>query len=179
MNRDAPCASGLTFRRTPLPKDAEAIFSIVSSSGFFSPEEADMAVELLQEYEAKGEQSGYSFVFADTLNAETVGYGCYGPIACTQNRFDLYWIAMSETHRGQGLGKALLRAIEQAALTDGCHRLYVETSMRLQYTPTRRFYEKNGYLRDVVQWDFYKPGEDKIIYFKDFPSSKNERISAD
>ncbi|WP_051261635.1 GNAT family N-acetyltransferase [Desulfovibrio inopinatus] len=167
MRRVDLYATGLTFRRKPLSGDADTIFHIVSSSGYFSSEEAVMAVELLEEYEAKGEKSGYSFVFADDMDGKTVGYGCYGPISCTQNRFNLYWIAVSETYRGQGVGKSLLQAIEQAAWAEGCQRLYVETSMRLQYTPTRRFYEKNGYLRDAVQWDYYRPGEDKIIYFKD------------
>ena len=46
----------------------------------------------------------------------------------------------------------------------GGRRVYVETSGRAQYEPTRRFYEACGYAREAVLTDFYAPGDDKVIY---------------
>jgi hypothetical protein len=44
--------------------------------------------------------------------------------------------------------------------------VYVETSSRDQYEPTRRFYLKCGYRVDAVLEDFYAPGDGKVIFVK-------------
>ena len=45
-------------------------------------------------------------------------------------------------------------------------RIYIETSNRGQYVPTRAFYLKCGYAEDAVLREFYGPGDDKVIYVK-------------
>jgi hypothetical protein len=45
-------------------------------------------------------------------------------------------------------------------------RVYVDTSGRAQYAPTRAFYERLGYLPAAVLDDFYAPGDPKVIYCK-------------
>jgi hypothetical protein len=44
--------------------------------------------------------------------------------------------------------------------------MYVDTSGRAQYAPTRAFYEHMGYERAAVLEDFYAPGDAKVIYSK-------------
>jgi hypothetical protein len=41
--------------------------------------------------------------------------------------------------------------------------VYVETSGRAQYEPTRDFYMHCGYEVEAVLADFYAPGDDKVI----------------
>jgi hypothetical protein len=48
----------------------------------------------------------------------------------------------------------------------GGHLAVVETSGKAQYVSTRRFYERIGYLESSRVWDFYAPGDDKVIYIK-------------
>ncbi len=60
-----------------------------------------------------GEESGYHFIFVE-INNETVGYACFGPIPATKYSYDLYWIAVDERERGNGLGKILMSEIENA-----------------------------------------------------------------
>lgn len=47
------------------PDDRRAVRDIVRSTGFFSTEEEAIAVELVEERLARGEASGYEFVFAE------------------------------------------------------------------------------------------------------------------
>jgi len=56
---------GISYRDKPIPSDVDSILNIVRSSGFFSTEEVEMAVELVQENLSKGESSGYCFLLVE------------------------------------------------------------------------------------------------------------------
>jgi GNAT superfamily N-acetyltransferase len=155
-------ADRAVLRSQVRPSDVAAVRDIVGSSGFFSAAELDVAVELVEDRLAKGEASDYRFLFAD-LDGQRIGYACYGPIACTAGSFDLYWIAVHEGHRGRGLGRRLMAATEGLIRKEGGHRVYVETSSRAQYAPTREFYLKCGYRIEATLEDFYAPGDSKVI----------------
>ncbi|MBU0640577.1 MAG: GNAT family N-acetyltransferase [Planctomycetes bacterium] len=153
------------FRDTVRGADVPAVRSIVASSGFFAPHEIDIAVELVEEHLARGAASGYHFIFAD-VDGDPIGYACYGPIGCTVGSFDLYWIAVRAACRGHGLGRRLLSEVERRVRRAGGRRLYVETSSRALYEPTRGFYERCGYSAEARLDDFYGPGDAKVIYVK-------------
>jgi D-alanine-D-alanine ligase len=153
------------FRTSVHPADAGAVRDIVTSSGFFSAAEIDVAVELVEEHLSKGETSGYLFLFAEE-DGRTIGYACYGPIACTTASYDLYWIAVHADHRGHGLGRRLAAEVERLIAARGGARVYAETSSRPQYQPTRAFYERCGYARDAEMEDFYAPGDGKVVYVR-------------
>jgi GNAT superfamily N-acetyltransferase len=157
--------NSIQFRQNISPSDKQAIRDIITSTKFFNNQEIDVAVELIKERLEKGEASGYYFVFADFEN-RTVGYSCYGPIPGTKSSFDLYWIAVHHEFRGKGIGKVLLQATEQAIQKMGGHRIYVETSSRAQYAPTRAFYESCSYEMEAVLQDFYATGDSKCIFVK-------------
>jgi len=153
------------LRAGPRSADVGAVREIVSSTGFFHPAEIDVAVELVEEYLQRGPASGYRFVFAETAG-RVIGYTCYGPIACAVGSFDLYWIAVHRDQRGRGLGRWLLAETERRIAAADGRGVYVETSGRAQYEPTRRFYEACGYRCEAALRDFYAPGDDKLIYVK-------------
>jgi GNAT superfamily N-acetyltransferase len=155
----------VSFRAEVGPEDRARIRDIVASSGFFYPGEIEVAVELVDERLSKGKASGYHFVLAD-LGGRTVGYACFGPIACTQSSYDLYWIAVHRDFRTKGLGRRLIDRSERAVAAQGGCRIYVETSSRIQYEPTRAFYRHMGYVEQARLADFYGPGDDKVICVK-------------
>jgi D-alanine-D-alanine ligase len=155
----------LLFRENVLPGDNAAIRAIVASSGFFYDHEVEVAVELVEERQEKGVQSGYFFVFAEQ-EGRVVGYCCYGPIACTSGSFDLFWIAVHNDCRGQGIGKILLKKNEELIAAQGGRGIWVETSGQEKYQPTRDFYVHNDYQLEAVLKDFYGPGDDKFIFVK-------------
>jgi len=156
---------GITFRHELEPEDRDLVRAIVESTGFFNPAEVDVAVELVDERLAKGPASGYHFLLAQR-EGRTVGYTCYGPIAGTAASFDLYWIAVEDSLRRQGLGRFLLDQTERLIAQAGGRQVYVETSSRDQYRPTRTFYERSGYGLEALIEDFYAPGDHKVIYVK-------------
>ena len=156
----------VTLRRDVRAGDPEVVRGITESTGFFYAEEVATAVELVDERLAKGDASGYSFVFAED-GGRTIGYACFGPIACTKASFDLYWIAVHADARGKKIGTLLLDESERLIREAGGRRIYVETSSRPLYEPTRAFYLARGYREEARLAEFYGPGDAKVIYVKE------------
>lgn len=157
--------NGLTFRSAVTPADEAAVDAIVRSTGFFSEEEAEVAAELVRERLEKGIESGYYFVFAER-DGDVAGYACFGPIPLTRSGYDLYWIAVSNTERGRGIGRLIMAEVESEARKLGGERIYADTSSREQYAPTRGFYESCGMGVAAVFEEFYTPGDSKVVYSK-------------
>ncbi len=158
-------SKALSWRITPKVSDLAAVRDIIESSAFFSAEEVAVAIELVEERLQRGEAGGYRFIFAERVG-RVFGYACYGPIAGTKASFDLYWIAVHETIRRQGLGAKLLRRVERAVAVAGGGDIYVETSSRAQYRPTRAFYAHHAYRRAAFLPGFYGPDDGKVVYVK-------------
>ena len=154
-----------TLRYEVVADDRVQVRRIVEATGFFSPAEVEVALELVDERLRRGDASGYYFVFAQR-GGPAAGYACYGPIAGTTASFDLYWIAVHPASQGAGLGRLLLAESERLIAGAGGRRVYIETSHRAQYVSTRAFYERNGYHLEAILKDFYAPGDDKAIFVK-------------
>jgi ribosomal protein S18 acetylase RimI-like enzyme len=154
----------LNVRWEPTTEDIEAVRDLVERTAYFSAEEVGIAAELVEERLAKGAESGYEFVLADDEAGRLLGYACFGKIPCTTNRYDLYWIAVEPEKQGRGLGRELLRAVEERIVSLGGVRVYVDTSTKPQYAATRSFYERCGYELDAALEGFYGPGDGKAIY---------------
>lgn len=154
------------YRDVPTAADEDAVRQLVRATGFFSDEEVEIAAELVRERLEKGlADDGYHFVFLD-LGGALAAYACYGRIPGTETSFDLYWIATRPADRGKGLGRALLAEAERRIEQLGGRRVYVETSSRPQYEPTRGFYRACGYEQLALLADFYREGDGKVIYGK-------------
>jgi D-alanine-D-alanine ligase len=155
----------LGLREEPTARDCGAVRELTAATGFFSDDEVAVAVELIDARLAQGLASGYRFLFADG-DGGLDGYVCYGPIALTQSSFDLYWIAVRPEAQRMGLGRRLMDAAEERARELGATAMYVETSSRPQYEPTRAFYRRLGYRSAAELPDFYGPGAGQVIFAK-------------
>ena len=165
MNND-----NLSFNYRLKKGDEQTVRNITERTGFFTSDEVNIAEELAVEHLTKGEhESGYHFIFAH-INSATVAYTCYGPIPGSDFGYDLYWIVTDIKSRGKGYGKKLLKETERVIWEVGGRIIYAETSSTAQYEPTRAFYEHNGYLKEAVLRDFYRPGDSKVIYSKKLPT---------
>lgn len=153
----------MTVRGTVISADVQNVRKILQSTGFFYPDEIKVAEELVEDGMRAG--SEYHFFFAEE-HGEVVGFTCYGHIACTRGSFDLYWIAVSSASQSKGVGHHLLKITEDAIRALGGTRVYIETSARALYEPTRAFYLSQGYREASVLADFYAAGDDKITYVK-------------
>jgi len=155
----------ITFRRDVRESDRTAVRKIVEATGYFSADETDVAVELVEERLTKGEASGYHFVFVESVGA-VIGYAVYGPCPATIYSYDIYWMAVYPDCQGQGIGGKMLAMCESLIREQGGRRIYMDTSGRAQYEPTRRLYSARGYLQAANLPDYYAPGEAKITYVK-------------
>lgn len=154
-----------TLRYDVTPSDRDVIKRIVEGTGFFRTDEISVAVELIDERLKKGDASGYYFILAEMVGIVT-GYACYGPIACTLGSYDLHWIAVDPAYQRRSLGRILLREVERHVLQNGGRHIYIETSGRPQYIPTRSFYQQCGYQIAAVLPDFYDRNDDKVVWRK-------------
>ena len=158
--------ASICLRTRVTAQDIIDIATMVADTGFFSPDEEDIAVELAQESLQDGpDESGYHFLLADDATThKLLGYACLGPTPGTEGTFDLYWVVVSPSAQGRGLGRELLQKAAAQVQAAGGRLLYAETSGREQYEPTRRFYTACGFASEAVLKDFYRPGDDKVIF---------------
>ena len=154
------------FRDHPRATDVDAGERVVRLTGVFNEGEVSIARELIEENLAKGaEASGYHFLFADGARGVD-GYTCFGPIAGTAGRWELYWIAVDPGAHWSGLGKRLQAASEEAVRALGGVMMIAETSTRPDYAPARRFYLAQGYrlLAEIPDW--HDDGDGLAIFGK-------------
>jgi ribosomal protein S18 acetylase RimI-like enzyme len=150
------------------PDDRAPLAELLRATGFFNPQEVEVALELVDDRLARGASSHYRFLVLEE-GKTVVGYACWGVIPGTLASADLYWIAVHPGRQGQGLGRTMMEAAESWMAQEGRVRVYLETSTRPQYEPTRAFYERCGYEIVAELPDFYAPGDGKAIFFKLLP----------
>jgi len=155
----------LSIRRGLNPSDREPLESLIRATAFFNSEEIEVALELVDDRLANGEASHYRFLVGEK-GGRVAGYACWGPIPGTVASADLYWIVVHPDFQGQRAGTTLLRAAEEWMAATGRTRVYVETSTRPQYLPTRAFYAACGYQLVSELVDFYAPGDGKATFLK-------------
>ncbi len=158
----------MNIRSELRPEDRAPLIELLRSTGFFNAQELEVALELVDDRLAHGPRSHYRFLVLEE-EGTVVGYACWGVIHGTQASADLYWIAVRPDHQGRGLGGTLMEAAEGWMAQEGRVRVYLETSTRPQYEPTRAFYVRCGYRVVAELPDFYAPGDGKAIYFKLLP----------
>lgn len=158
-----PNSAALTFRYDVQPADVDALTRMVMGTGFFYAHEVAVAKELVEERLTRGRASGYEFVIAEE-SGQLLGYTCFGEIACTQGSYDLYWIVVDKAQQKRGIGTALLQETEARVRALHGRRIYIETSARPQYEPTRAFYLRAGYHQAALLPEFYGPDDGKLIY---------------
>ncbi|MBL8921976.1 MAG: GNAT family N-acetyltransferase [Myxococcaceae bacterium] len=130
----------------------------------FTADEVECALELI---DAAVQQNSKDYqVLVALRDGKIVGYVCYGPTPMTDGTFDLYWIASDPMVRGQGVGAALVSAMEGDIRRRKGRLIRVETSAMEAYGPTRGFYAAMQYKEESRFRDFYKPGEDLIVLAK-------------
>jgi ribosomal protein S18 acetylase RimI-like enzyme len=130
----------------------------------FSPAEVACALELIDLALTPGNPD-YSVLVA-SKGKKLVGYICFGPTPMTDRTFDLYWIASAPEVRGQGVGAALVSAMEGELRRRKARLIRVETSALEAYGPTRGFYQAMQYREEARFRNFYKDSEDLIILAK-------------
>lgn len=146
-------------------QDRQPLSELLRRIETFSPGEVDCALELIDAVVEKPDHPDYQILTAER-EGQLIGYICYGPTPMTEGTYDLYWIASDPKVRGQGVGAALVSAMEGDLRRREGRLIRVETSATEAYGPTRGFYEAMKYVEEARFRDFYKVGDDLIILKK-------------
>lgn len=143
----------------------------VRRQGELLPEEIEDDMNQLRE-SLKGGNSRY--LVAETLDGRVVGMMGLIPEpkpevkqhATTEKPMELVRAYVDkEFRRGQGVGTALIRGIEQLARDSGVTEILLDSGPRYKESG-HGFYDKQGYQRIGVNKDFYGPGGDAVVWQK-------------
>jgi len=149
------------------PDDRPALKNILASSGFFYDFEIEVALSLADETFEKGQkESGYYWIRLID-DGKVIGFANFGLNPSSVHSYDLYWVAVLEEYRMKHYGSLMLSKTEERVKELGGKILWIETSGRPLYEPTRHFYLKNGYELEGTLRDFYGPGDAKLVYRKE------------
>jgi ribosomal protein S18 acetylase RimI-like enzyme len=149
------------FRR----EDREPIRTLLTDTGVFTDEEVAIALELMDVVLDKPDQKDYIINVCEEEN-EVLGYYCIGPTPATQSTYDLYWIATKPSVHRRGIGSTLDEHARNLIKSQGGTLVIAETSSQPKYEKTRAFYTTRRYSELARIRDYYRPGDDLIVYGK-------------
>jgi len=149
-------------------QDKEAVLGLIRATGFFTSAEVGVAEELIDIYLGQPDQKDYDVVVVEGEGGGPAGYMTWGPTPLAEDAYDLYWMAVLPSEQGRGRGKELVRWLEaEVGRRDG-RMIVIETSSQPKYHGTRQFYIDLGYKEVARIPDFYRAGDDRVIYAKSF-----------
>lgn len=168
----------IIYRKETKESDLKDFNEVLQSTGFFYDYEIEAAEDFLKYQLEDGDESGIHYFMAEAVNDLTnakgtsqagkmVGFVCFGHDSCTISTWILYWMAVHCDYSGKGIGKALLKKLEDFAVSKGGTKIVGETSGRDLYKPTRDFYVKNGYQLAAEIPDYYSKGDSRVTIVKD------------
>lgn len=142
------------------------ILEIAAKISQFSKEDQSCIAELwLESLSSKTDPERYHFLVAKDEN-KIVGFACYGHRPLTQGSYDFYWLGVDPEFQHQGIGHALMDAVEDEIKQAGGYLLILETSSKREFSLTRDAYQKFSYQQVAQIPDFYEPGDGLVIYVK-------------
>jgi GNAT superfamily N-acetyltransferase len=144
--------------RTPLER-------LLVATAVFTEEEIGIALELIDAVLEKPSQRDYIIRVCEE-DGRVGGYYCIGPTPATEGTFDLYWIAVDPALQGKGAGGRLENHAVDLIRAAGGRLVLAETSSRPLYSPTRAFYVRRGYSELARINDYYRPGDDLVVFGK-------------
>ena len=150
---------GIIVRATP--ENHLQMIAAATSTSFFTNEE----IECLKVDLTCSESATLACV-NDTR--DVIGFAQYGRLEITDRAWCLFWIAVDNKFRGSGVGSKLLSEVEKQITYLNGRVLFIETSSKTSYEPTRQFYLRHNYTVAASIKDYYSSGDSKVIFSKYF-----------
>lgn len=141
-------------------EDLAALRAVLDATGLFPGEMLDAMLEPHFSGQAPDE------VWLTCDDGAPVAIACHAPERMTSGTRNLLLIAVHPERQGQGLGAAMMAHVEAALAASGERILLVETSGLPEFARTRRFYARLGYEEEARIREFYRAGEDKVVFRK-------------
>ena len=145
--------------------DRQSVLELVQATGNFSEPEIAIAKELIDICVEQPDQKDY-YAYVAVDNQRIAGFLLLGPTPATAGTYDMYWIAVHPDFQGHGIAQELDAYAVGFVRTRRGYWLLAETSSGLNYERTRAFYIKQGYSLLTRIADYYKPGDDLMVFGK-------------
>ena len=149
-------------------RDKTPVLGLVRATGFFTDAEVAVAEELIDVTLDRPDQKEYNVVVIEDGAKGVVGYMTWGPTPLAEDAYDIYWMAVAPSEQGKGRGRELVAWLEDEVRRRDGRVVIIETSSQPKYHGTRRFYLDLGYKEVARVPDFYRAGDDRVIYAKYF-----------
>jgi ribosomal protein S18 acetylase RimI-like enzyme len=147
--------------RPVIKSDINDLKIVVDSSELFPSEYLD---DMISDYFNNPETQDIWFTYIDNNKPIAIGY-CV-PEKLTEGTYNLLAIGVSQSIQRKGIASTMMSFIEQLLTQKNARILIVETSSDDAQIGAREFYLKIGYSQVAVIKDFWKDGEDKIVFLK-------------
>lgn len=141
--------------------DLDYLIDVINSTELFPGE---LLIDMTEPY----------FQFEDTediwiveeLDGVPIAVAYCAPERMTEGSYNLYLIAVHKNYQGRGIGKKLMEHVEDLLAGKNARILLVETSGLPEFEATRAFYIGLKYTKEAVIREFYKEGDDKVVFWK-------------
>ncbi len=153
--------------RPTTPEDTPALLDLAVVAGLFERDQLDFLRGMLADYFADEPNDNRLWITDDAHGPVGVAY--VEAERLTEGTWNLQMIAIQPDCQRQGRGAKLVRHVEQFLAARGARVLIVETSGLPNFESTREFYGKCGFNEEARIREFYKAGDDKIIFRKALP----------
>jgi ribosomal protein S18 acetylase RimI-like enzyme len=147
--------------RKAIKNDVERLKEVLDTIELFPSEMLD---DLMSDFFDNPETEAIWFTAIQDEKPCAIGY-C-APEKLTDSTFNLYAIGVQDNLQGKGVGKKMMTFIEDYLRNQGGRILIVDTSSTPEFNLTREFYLKIGYIKEATIRDFWKEGDDKVVFWK-------------
>lgn len=141
--------------------DLEDLKNVVDSCELFPSE---YLAEMIDDYLHNPDTQDFWLTCVDNQKAVAIGY-CV-PEKLTDGTYNLLAIGVARDAQRKGIAREMMLYIEQYLKEKDGRILIVETSSDDAQAAARNFYTRLGYLQTATIPDFWKEGEDKIVFWK-------------
>jgi len=156
-----------------LPADLDQIKQILIDRGNFVEVEIEVAMEVCDDAATHPFQEYYGYCAKD--GDRVAGFIVFGLIPMTDRCWDLYWIAVAPAFAREGVGLMLAEYMEKIIAELQGRQIHIDTSSLPSYLPACCFYEKIGFSLEARLKNFYRAGDDKMIYVKDLELLRSQK----
>src|SRR5262245_1469931 len=148
------------------PADVPLLVSLTAETGVFNDLEIKTLRGVFRDYyKSAYDEEGHRCFTAFGPDGPT-GFVYLAPDEMAEGAWELWWIVVAKPHQGKGLGGEMLAFAEQFARSHGVRVITLDTSSLPQSVPTHNFYRKYGYAHVGTLAEYYRDGDDKLIFLK-------------
>lgn len=146
--------------------EKDACLKIAKEVSVFKEQEIEVLKEILEECKKHPKNEDY-YVILEKEEETILGLVIFSKTHITEFAWDIYWLIVAKHIQGRGIGKRLLKKVEDFILQkEGQMVLRIETSTKHEFAHARNLYSRCGFNEAGRIPNFYAKNDDLIVYYK-------------